>query len=585
SAMGLVGESGCGKSVTSLALMGLVDLPGRIVGGDVRFKGQSLIGPSAEATRRAICGRDITMVFQDPMTSLDPLFTVGAQISEVLVRHKGLSAAEAEARAVELLDLVHIPYPDKRARQHPHEFSGGMRQRVLIAMALASEPELLIADEPTTALDVTVQAGILDLLAELQQRLSLSVLMITHDLGVVAKLCDRVAVMYAGEIVEDGPAAQMLSQPMHPYTAGLLSATPSLFDQRSRMTTIKGQPPDLRTIKTACSFRPRCANQTEACAIAPPLTSLGAGRGRLACYHPMTAPPASPTAEAPNGAERPQSAAPLVSVRDLTVTFPLGARTLFGRQELLRAVDGVSFDIMPGETLGLVGESGSGKTTLGRALIGAAPIASGTVRFEGEDITHASRRAWRSLRRDMQLIFQDPYSSLNPRMTVFEIVAEPLIVHGVEQDHSRLEERVGTLLELVGLPADAAQRYPYAFSGGQRQRVGIARALALEPKFIIADEPVSALDVSIRAQVVNLMQDLQGKLGLTYLFIAHDLAVVRHIASRVAIMKAGQIVELGPVDEVYENPQHAYTKTLLAAVPEITPPEAHASASPQPLNV
>ncbi|MEM8663709.1 MAG: ABC transporter ATP-binding protein, partial [Pseudomonadota bacterium] len=478
------------------------------------------------------------------------------------------------ARAVELLDLVKIPYPDRRAAQHPHEFSGGMRQRALIAMALASEPDLLIADEPTTALDVTVQAGILDLLAELQRRLSLSVLMITHDLGVVAKLCDRVAVMYAGEIVEDGPASKMLSRPSHPYTAGLLAATPSLSDRRSRMETIAGQPPDLRKPRTECPFRPRCANALPVCAEAPPLVSVGA-ESRLACHNPVHA-VSSAVDDAP--AERPTHGGPLVEVRDLVVEFALGRQPLFGRGERLRAVDGVSFDIFAGETLGLVGESGSGKTTTGRALIGAAPVASGSIQFDGAELPRRNAKKMRALRRDMQLIFQDPYSSLNPRMTVADIVSEPLVVHGIETDPARLRDRVAELLTLVGLPSDAASRYPYAFSGGQRQRVGIARALALEPKLIIADEPVSALDVSIRAQVVNLMQDLQARLGLTYLFIAHDLAVVRHIADRVAIMKAGKIVEIGTAEEVYSRPQDEYTKELLAAVPEVGTPALRESA-------
>ncbi|MFN3169454.1 MAG: dipeptide ABC transporter ATP-binding protein [Hyphomicrobiales bacterium] len=569
-ALGLVGESGCGKSVTSQAIMGLVQLPGRIFGGDVRWKGQSLIGPDAAKYRREVCGRDIAMVFQDPMTSLDPLFTVGDQIAEVLTRHRGLSGAAAHKRAIELLDMVHISQPQKRVLQFPHEFSGGMRQRVLIAMALASEPELLIADEPTTALDVTVQASLLDLLAELQQRLSLAVLMITHDLGVVAKLCHDVAVMYAGEIVEDGPASRMLHTPSHPYTAGLVAATPTLAHTRHRLETIDGQPPDLRLPRTQCSFRPRCANATDLCAAAPALSSLGKGKGRLACHNPITRrTPANVAGESEHAPSVPTNEAPLLSVRNLSVHYPIGSQGLFGKRDILKAVDNVSFDIWPGETLGLVGESGSGKTTTGRAVLRAVPVTSGSINFDGQEITTLGREPLRRLRRDMQLIFQDPYSSLNPRMTVQDIVAEPLIVHGIETDPNKLRDRVAHLLELVGLPADAAERHPHAFSGGQRQRVGIARALTLEPRFIIADEPVSALDVSIRAQVVNLMQDLQARLGLTYLFIAHDLAVVRHIADRVAIMKSGKIIESGPVKDIYSNPSQPYTRALLDAVPEI----------------
>ncbi|WP_375570419.1 ABC transporter ATP-binding protein [Ahrensia marina] len=569
-ALGLVGESGCGKSVTSQAIMGLVQLPGRIIGGDVRWKGKSLIDPDSADYRREVCGRDIAMVFQDPMTSLDPLFSVGDQIVEVLMRHRGMTRVAAHKRAVELLDMVHIREPQKRVAQFPHEFSGGMRQRVLIAMALASEPELLVADEPTTALDVTVQASLLDLLAELQRNLSLAVLMITHDLGVVAKLCHDVAVMYAGEIIEDGPAERMLHHPSHPYTAGLLSATPTLAKTRHRLETIDGQPPDLRLPRTQCSFRPRCVNAIDACAIAPDLTPLSTNQGRLACHNPVKQrTPASVASTNDESKQNGYTAEPLLSVRNLSVHYPIGRQGFFGRRDILKAVDNVSFDIWPGETLGLVGESGSGKTTTGRAVLRAVPVTSGSITFDRQEITTLAREPLRRLRRDMQIIFQDPYSSLNPRMTVQDIVAEPLLVHGIETDPSRLRDRVAHLLELVGLPADAAIRHPHAFSGGQRQRVGIARALTLEPRFIIADEPVSALDVSIRAQVVNLMQDLQARLGLTYLFVAHDLAVVRHIADRVAIMKGGKIIEIGPADEVYTNPAQPYTRALLDAVPEI----------------
>ncbi|MEM1286687.1 MAG: ABC transporter ATP-binding protein [Pseudomonadota bacterium] len=548
-AMGLVGESGCGKSVTSLAIMGLLQLPGRIVGGDVRWKGKSLIGPEAEAFRREVCGRDIAMVFQDPMTSLDPLFSVGSQISEVLTHHRGYSSGAARKRSVELLDLVQIREPDKRVDQFPHEFSGGMRQRVLIAMALASEPDLLIADEPTTALDVTVQAGILKLLAELQERLSLALLLITHDLGVVAQLCQDLAVMYAGEIVEEGPAEQLLHQPSHPYTAGLVAATPTLRDTRRRLKTIKGEPTDLKLPESTRRIQPSPVNGTQ----------------------PHTAMPSEE-----------KHAAPLLEVRDLSVHYPIGRLGLFGQRGVLKAVDQVSFDIWPGETLGLVGESGSGKTTTGRAVLRAVDPTSGSIKFDGQEITSLKHGELRRLRRDMQIIFQDPYSSLNPRMTVQDIVAEPLIVHGIETNPARLRDRVAHLLELVEMPADAATRHPHAFSGGQRQRVGIARALTLEPRFIVADEPVSALDVSIRAQVVNLMQDLQEQLGLTYLFVAHDLAVVRHIADRVAIMQAGKIIEMGPVDEVYGNPRQDYTRALLDAVPEIgSPKKAGAASAPE----
>ncbi len=572
--MGLVGESGCGKSVTAMALMGVVELPGRLTAGRVRWRGRDILAPDrdkeTERHRRAVSGREIAMVFQDPMTSLDPLFPIGAQIAEVLRHHHGLGPAAARARTVELLELVQIPDPAARAAQYPHEFSGGMRQRALIAMALAAEPQLLVADEPTTALDVTVQAEILDLLDALQRRLGLSVLMITHDLGVVARLCQRVAVMYAGEIVEDGPAETVLRAPQHPYTTGLLAATPRLGQMRNRLTTIAGQPPDLRLPRTACPFRPRCDRAVAACAAAPELHTTA--EGRLACHNPVPRSASAIPAPASCTLRADPGTTPLVVVDRLSVRFPLGRTHLFGPARTMTAVDDVSFEIFPGETLGLVGGSGSGKTTTGRALLRVAPIASGRVLFDGQDVARLSPRALRNLRRDMQLIFQDPYSSLNPRMTVAQIVAEPLRVHGIETDQTRLAARVGRLLDLVGLPFDAAERHPHAFSGGQRQRIGIARALALEPRLIIADEPVSALDVSIRAQVVNLMQDLQERLGLTYLFIAHDLAVVRHIADRVAIMQAGRIVEIGAADQVYSAPQHPYTRELLTSVPEIDAP-------------
>lgn len=568
-AMGLVGESGCGKSVTSAAIMGLIQLPGEITGGDITWKGKSLIAPGAERYRQDVCGNEIAIVFQDPMTSFNPILTIGAQIEEVIVRHVNSDRKVAKQRAVELLDLVKISEPHHRVSQYPFELSGGMRQRALIAMALASEPELLVADEPTTALDVTVQATVLELIKELQQSLDLAVLLITHDLGVVASLCHEVAVMYAGAIVEQGTAEQVLSAPRHPYSEGLLQSTPRLDSTYHRLQTIDGQPPDLRVPGAACAFMPRCYQRTQRCEVAPAIVADVSGR--LACWHPVNqAEKAQPSSVhhvvAPKNSSNVE---PLVSVRNLSVHYPLGKSSLFGERKVLRAVDGVSFDVFPGETLGLVGESGSGKTTTGRAVLQNVNITSGSVQFRGQDITGARGEKRRLLRRDMQLIFQDPYSSLNPRMTIVDIVSEPLIVHGIETDRQRLRERVIALLETVGLPEDAVDRHPHAFSGGQRQRIGIARALALQPAFIVADEPVSALDVSIRAQVVNLMQDIQSRTGVALLFIAHDLAIVRHIADRVAIMKQGRIVEIGPSEKIYTAAEHEYTRTLLASVPDV----------------
>jgi peptide/nickel transport system ATP-binding protein len=568
-ALGLVGESGCGKSVTSAAIMGLIQLPGEITGGDITWKGQSLIAPGAERYRRDVCGNEIAIVFQDPMTSFNPILTIGAQIEEVIVRHVNPNRPAAKRRAVELLDLVKISEPHHRVNQYPFELSGGMRQRALIAMALASEPELLIADEPTTALDVTVQATILDLIKELQQALDLAVLLITHDLGVVASLCHEVAVMYAGGIVEQGTAEQVLSAPRHPYSEGLLQSTPRLDSTYHRLQTIDGQPPDLRVPAPACAFMPRCYQSTQRCEVMPAIETNV--HGRLACWHPVNQAGQMQSSSVHHviAPKEPSSDKPLLSVNNLSVHYPLGASSLFGERQVLRAVDGVSFDIFPGETLGLVGESGSGKTTTGRAVLQNLNITGGSVHFQGQDITGARGEQRRLLRRNMQLIFQDPYSSLNPRMTIVDIVSEPLIVHGIETHKQRLRERVVALLDTVGLPADAADRHPHAFSGGQRQRIGIARALALQPAFIVADEPVSALDVSIRAQVVNLMQDIQLRTGVAFLFIAHDLAIVRHIADRVAIMKQGKIVEIGPSEKIYTAAEHEYTRTLLASVPNV----------------
>jgi len=568
-ALGLVGESGCGKSVTSAAIMGLIQLPGEITGGDITWKGQSLIAPGAERFRRAVCGNEIAMVFQDPMTSFNPILTIGAQIEEVIVRHVNPDRRAAKRRAVELLDLVRISEPEHRVSQYPFELSGGMRQRALIAMALASEPQLLIADEPTTALDVTVQATILELIKELQQALDLAVLLITHDLGVVASLCHEVAVMYAGGIVEQGTAEQVLSAPRHPYSQGLLHSTPRLDSTYHRLQTIDGQPPDLRVPGVACAFMPRCLQSTQQCKRMPAVVTDV--QGRLACWHPVNQAQQIKSSSVHHIAAAKQSSPdkPLLSVKNLSVHYPLGASSLFGERKMLRAVDGVSFDVFAGETLGLVGESGSGKTTTGRAVLQNINITGGSVHFQGQDITGARGEQRRLLRRDMQLIFQDPYASLNPRMTIVDIVSEPLVVHGIETHRQRLRERVVALLDTVGLPADAADRHPHAFSGGQRQRIGIARALALQPAFIVADEPVSALDVSIRAQVVNLMQDIQTRTGVAFLFIAHDLAIVRHIADRVAIMKQGKIVEIGPSEKIYTAAEHEYTRTLLASVPDV----------------
>ena len=587
--LGLVGESGSGKSVTAQALLGMIELPGRIVSGDVRWKGESLVHGNAAATIERIRGREIAMVFQDPMTSLDPVFTVGSQMVEVLRRHRKMSRKAAWSRSVELLDTVGIANPGQRVKQYPFEMSGGMRQRVLIAMALACEPELLVADEPTTALDVTIQAQILDLLADLQRRLGVAVLLITHDLGVVAGVCDRVAVMYAGKIVEDAAAADLYATPAHPYSMGLLRSTPRVDVVLDRLVSIHGAPPDLRRPPTGCAYAARCEHAIDRCRKEQPvLERLARSEDRLvACFRaaelrrairphaagalvrgPMTDSVCAPALGRPVPTEE-----RVIEADGISVRFPVGRSGFWGQQvKWVHAVEDVSFTVHHGETLGLVGESGSGKTTVGRTVLRRIDPTEGRIMFRGEDITTTTGEELRRLRRRMQLVFQDPYASLNPRMSVLQLIAEPLVVHGQVKSAAAARDQVVALLERCGLPEDTADRHPHAFSGGQRQRIGIARALALQPDFIVADEPVSALDVSVRAQIVNLLQDLQREFGIAYLFIAHDLSVVRHISHRIAILYAGKLVELADSDAVYESPRHPYTEALLSSVPIPDPP-------------
>ena len=567
--LAIVGESGSGKSVTAQAVMGLIDVPGRIARGDIRWMGQSLVD-DPKGDGRGVRGKEIALVFQDPMTSLNPLMKVGTQIAEVLTRHLGMGDEEARIRVLELLEAVGIPAPPRRAAQYPHELSGGMRQRVMIAMAIACEPKLLIADEPTTALDVTIQAQVLELIAGLQETLKLSVLMITHDLGVVAGLCDRIAVMYAGRIVETGFADEIFERPEHPYTQGLIRSTPRLDDRTERLTAIDGSPPNMLVPPAGCAFRPRCPVAGPDCEIEPPLVTTLPGKS-VACWRSGTPAWPAPTghiaAEVRTSPSELPDVRPILSVRDLGVDYEASTPGFWGRMRKISALKGVSFDVFPGETLGLVGESGSGKSTIGRAVLRRLEASEGRIFFKGRDITDLKGEALRQTRREMQLIFQDPYASLNPRMRVLDIVAEPLIVHGLIRKAEEGREEIGELLRLVGLPKDAHDRLPYAFSGGQRQRIGIARALALKPDFIVADEPVSALDVSVRAQVVNLLQDLQQELGISYLFIAHDLSVVRHISHRVAILYSGRMVEIADRETLYRSPCHPYTEALLSAVP------------------
>lgn len=499
----IAGESGSGKSLTSLAIMGLLPEEAQIPGGAIIFDNQDLLS-LPERQMQLLRGKSVAMIFQEPMTSLNPLMTVGQQLEETLQRHEVLGRRERRSRVSTMLDAVKISHVEKRLQQYPHELSGGMRQRVMIAMAMLCQPQVLIADEPTTALDVTIQAQILELMRELQQAFSTSLLLITHDMGVVAEMADDVLVMSHGKIMEQAPAKTLFTSPQAAYTRQLLQAVPVL-----------GQAPALAPV---------------------------------------------------------EATRPLLSVRDLSVRFPVRGDGLRVRREV-HAVDGVSFDLFPGETLGIVGESGCGKSTTAKALMNMVPF-SGSAQLNGQELHGLKDEALRAVRRDLQMVFQDPWAALNPRKTIFDLVGEPLLIHE-QMPAVQRTERVAQLLQQVGLPAEAMRRYPHQFSGGQRQRICIARALALNPKVIIADESVSALDVSVQAQVLTLLEDLRQRYRLSYLFISHDMAVVERISHRVAVMYRGRIVEIGPRRAVFENPQHPYTRKLMAAVPVADPGHRH----------
>ncbi len=586
--LGLVGESGSGKSVTAMSLLNLVREPGRIEAGRILFGGRDILALSNKELR-GIRGNGLSMVFQDPMSSLNPIMRIGDQIAEAIHGKGRTSAAQAKDRAVKLMKLVGIPDPALRLADYPHRFSGGMRQRVMIAMALANEPEVIVADEPTTALDVTVQAQILDVLADINRQLHTAIVLITHNLGVVARSCDRVAVMYAGRIVEQARTAELFADPRHPYTQALLAATPRLLASRAHaLMPIEGQPPNLADAISGCAFAPRCHFAHAACQQQPLTTQLG--ERSFACWKTAGGEPLPPlirrsgeslatvaqTQTAP-GSESlqamPGNPAQLLEVRNLVVRFavPSGSLNPFAPGRQLHAVDGVSFTLGRGETVGLVGESGCGKSSLGKALMGINPVAVGQVVFDGHDVTHlrGEQRLW--VRRQLQMVFQDPMSALNPRMTVGDALAEPLIVHGLCKGTAQVQGRVGELMQLVGLDPSAAMRYPHEFSGGQRQRIVIARALAVDPKLLVCDEAVAALDVSLQAQVINLLKDLQTRLGLSMLFIGHDLASVRYVSDRILVMYLGQVVEEGPAETLTLQPLHPYTVSLLSAVPEPDP--------------
>ena len=595
--LAIVGESGSGKSVSAMTVMGLV--PGATTrSGTVLLEGRSLLD-LPEAQQRRMRGGDLAMVFQDPLTALNPVFRVGDQIAEMITTHARTSKAAARRRAVDLLAEVGIPNPGLRARQYPHEFSGGMRQRAMIAMALANDPAVLIADEPTTALDVTVQAQIMEVLERLQADRDTAIVLITHDLGLVAAHADRIAVMYAGRIVEEGGSDALFAAPHHAYTAGLLAGLTRMDQARpAKLEPIPGQPPNLARVPRGCAFHPRCRFATAECTAAvpplvaaavPPLVAAAvppldaaavppldaavqidavAGH-RHACVHAdevvaAVAQPREPALPTP-AAEAAGPGRPMLAVTDLATHFPIRAGLFAGRRTVgvVRAVDGVTLTVPEGSTLSLVGESGCGKSTVARSILRLQEPTSGTVEVAGRDVTALSLPQLRQARADMQIVFQDPYASLNPRMTVRQILAEKYALLGGALTAATIPD----LLETVGLSRDHADRYPHEFSGGQRQRVGIARAIALNPRFVVLDEPVSALDVSIQAQVLNLLQQLQRDFGLTYLFIAHDLSVVRHISDRVAVMYLGSIVETADRDALFERPHHPYTQALISAVP------------------
>jgi peptide/nickel transport system ATP-binding protein len=573
--VGLVGESGSGKTMTGSSIMRLLPVGGRIVGGSVRIDGRELTTLS-EKEMGAVRGNDIGMVFQDPMTALNPTMTIGRQIGEPLRIHGTVSKDKERARTLELLALVGIPRPEERIDTYPHHLSGGLRQRVCIAIALACEPKLLIADEPTTALDVSIQDQILGLLERLKRELGMAVLLVTHDMGVIAGHADRVLVMYAGQIIESATRSELFNRTRHPYTEALLEALPRLDqDSREALYTIPGTPPDLSRPAQHCRFAPRCRFSTEQCVGEMPALTATADGHAYACFHPRPidrAATTTPLGLAPTvgSTDAPE---PLLRLENLVKEFPVTGG-VFGRASgSVKAVSDVSLTILRGETFGLVGESGCGKTTIGRLMVALDKPDSGSVTLDGVDVASLRGRTLRRRRRDLQMVFQDPYASLDPRMRVQSILAEPMVVQRMFTREER-RARVAELLAEVGLPTESGERLPREFSGGQRQRIGFARALGLGPRLIVADEPVSALDVSIRSQLLNLMKRLQAAHDLTFVMISHDLSVVRYIADRVGVMYLGKLVEVGPTREVYDAPAHPYTAGLLEAIPVADPDAA-----------
>ncbi|HXQ60541.1 MAG TPA: ABC transporter ATP-binding protein [Acidimicrobiales bacterium] len=599
--VGVVGESGCGKTTTGLSIMKLLPNVGHIAGGKMNLLGRDLV-PLAEKEMCKVRGNDVGMIFQDPLTSLNPTMTIGRQIAESVRLHRHASKAEARERALEVLSLVDMPRPQERLNAYPHQLSGGLRQRVMIAMALACEPKLLIADEPTTALDVTIQAQILDLLDDLRERLGMAIMLITHDMGVIAGRTDRVLVMYAGKVIESSTTGELFTRMRHPYAEALLASVPKLEQDSSiRLISIPGLPPDLSQPIDQCRFAPRCLYAQQDCSDhEPELVRAGDSEpGHLAaCFHQVGVDPATiakqPEAVAKSAdvtvtidelsLARQQTRADelalqpvLLQISRLVKEFSVTSGAIVQRRiGTVKAVSDVTFAVRRGETFGLVGESGCGKTTIGRLVVALERAGSGSITFEGDDVTLLGSRDLRRRRRDMQLMFQDPYASLDPRMRVGTILKEPLVVQKIGTAKER-DDRTASLMNEVGLSAKALELYPHEFSGGQRQRIGLARALALDPKLIVADEPVSALDVSIQAQILNLLKELQQRRHLTYIFISHDLAVVKYMADTIGVMYLGKLVEVGPALDIYASAAHPYTRALIDTIPEPDPALARAT--------
>ncbi len=571
----LVGESGCGKSVTALSILRLLPDAGRVTAGTVSVEGADIL-QLPEMRMRDVRGHRISIIFQEPSTSLNPVMTVGRQITEVIERHTDLSGAAAQAKAIDWLKRVGIPEPERRSGDYPFQMSGGQKQRVMIAIALAAEPDIVIADEPTTALDVTIQAQILDLLLDLQSAQKMAMLLITHDLAIVAKMAHRVALMYAGQLVEVADAREFFASPLHPYAVNLFEALPDTGKRGRRLASIAGSVPPLNQVFAGCRFADRCGNVMARCRTTPPSLHEFRPRHSVRCLLYAGVDAAEPVTRVmgkdPALPADPPAGDLVLEVQDYRVWFPIRKGLLKRTVGYVKAVDGVSFGLRAGRTLALVGESGSGKTTVGKAvlqLLRHTARIGGSARLAGQPLEQLHGEALRTARRAAQIVFQDPFASLNPRMRVNEILEEGVASLRPDVTPRERAERVAVLLEKVGMRRDALARYPHEFSGGQRQRLAIARALAVEPRLIVADEPTSALDVSVQAQILNLLKQLQQELGVAYLFITHNFGVVEYLAHDIAVMKDGKLVEAGPAEQLLSHPNHEYTKTLLAAVPRL----------------